>query len=92
MKKIHKDCLANAYNTIVRILDWESQEHTQHIKDIQFHKATADVEVDVCVALTVQAANIRALEQIATLLADVAGLPRYAPDPSPDPEDISDDS
>jgi hypothetical protein len=81
-----KESLGTALGLILSVREQENQEYTSHISDIQRYKNIADVEPDVCVALSIQAANIRALEMIGMLLADVAGVPRYQPDPAPDPE------
>jgi hypothetical protein len=81
-----KESLGTALGLILSVCEQENQKYTCHISDIQRYKNVADVESDVCVALSIQAANIRALEMICMLLADVAGVPRYQPDPAPDPE------
>ncbi len=89
MKEDDKQILRHAHGQIIRVLDFEVQDFQDKVSSILQHQNIADVIPGDCIALTKQAADIRALEMIGMLLADVAGVPRYQPDPAPDPE-ISD--
>ena len=80
------ETLKEAYRKILWILGDESRNHTDHIRLIKQNANVADVEPDDAVALTIQAANIRQLQMIVMLLADLLAVPYSRPDPDPQPD------
>jgi hypothetical protein len=80
------EMLKEAYRKILWILGDESRNHTDHIRLIQQNANVADVEPDQAVDIAIQAANIRQLEMIAMLLADLLAVPYSRPDPDPEPD------
>jgi hypothetical protein len=82
----HNQTLKESYGKILWVLDAELRDHTDHIRLIHQNANVADVEPDDAVAHTIQAADIRQLEMIVMLLADLLAVPYSRPDPDPEPD------
>jgi hypothetical protein len=82
----HNQTLKESYGKILWVLDADVRDHTERNRLIKQNANIADVEPDDAVAHAIQAANIRQLEMIAMLLADLLGVTWYRPDPDPEPD------